>query len=400
MNAIRRRAILATGGFCHLIHDGFTNCVYVLLPLWAEAFGLNHAQVGLLRMFLSGALAALQIPMGFLAERIGERAVLAAGTVLTGAAFASLGLAGGFAGLALCLVAAGAGCSTQHPLASAIVSKAYAAGRRRAALGTYNFAGDIGKVVMPASVAAVAAAYGWRGSTLAIGVVGIVAGVAVYLMMRRLAAGGPPVRGPKKEAVGAMPVKGWGIHDRRGFAALSAISIIDTGSRLAFLTFVPFLLIGKGAAVEQVGFALTLIFAGGAAGKLVCGLAAERVGILRTVIVTEIATSGLMLVLVAVPLIPALVLLPFLGVALNGTSSVLYGSVGDYVDADRQARAFGLFYTLGISAGALAPAAFGMIVDASGIEVTLSIIAFMVLLVLPLCWFLIPKVTPSVIRDS
>ena len=40
---------------------------------------------------------------------------------------------------------------------------------------------------------------------------------------------------------------------------------------MGFLTFLPFLLRAKGADLPLVGVALTLIFAGGAAGKLVCG---------------------------------------------------------------------------------------------------------------------------------
>ena len=35
----------------------------------------------------------------------------------------------------------------QHPLSSSVVAKAYEDGPRRAALGTYNFAGDVGKAL-------------------------------------------------------------------------------------------------------------------------------------------------------------------------------------------------------------------------------------------------------------
>ena len=169
------------------------------------------------------------------------------------------------------------------------------------------------------------------------------------------------------------------------------ISMIDTGARIAFLTFMPFLLIDKGAAVEVVGFALALVFAGGAAGKLLCGLIAERVGVIRTTIFTEIATVGLILVLITLPLMPALFLLPVFGVVLNGTSSVLYGTVGDFVDPDHQSRAFGLFYTLGIGTGALTPVVFGVLSDLSDLETTLTVLAATLLASVPLCWLLRPS---------
>ncbi|MDH3791341.1 MAG: MFS transporter, partial [Rhodospirillales bacterium] len=156
-----------------------------------------------------------------------------------------------------------------------------------------------------------------------------------------------------------------------------------------------FLLIAKGAQVETVGFALALIFAGGAAGKLICGLAAERVGIIRTVVLTEVATGAGILVLVFLPLGWALALLPLVGAALNGTSSVLYGTVGDFVAAERRSRAFGLFYTLGIGAGALSPVAFGLLSDHSGIETTLLVLGCVAFLTLPLCQVLRPSLVAA-----
>ena len=161
--------------------------------------------------------------------------------------------------------------------------------------------------------------------------------------------------------------------------------MIDSGARLSFLTFLPFLLVEKGASIAAIGQALALVFAGGAAGKLVCGLVAERAGILRTVVLTEAATTALIAAAILLPLDMTMAVLPVLGVALNGTSSVLYGTIGDFVDGDRQARAYGLFYTLGIGAGAVSPVAFGAVSDLWGVTTALAAIAGFVLAVLPMC---------------
>ena len=87
---------------------------------------------------------------------------------------------------------------------------------------------------------------------------------------------------------------------------------------------------------------------------------------------------------------PALVLLPFIGIALNGTSSVLYGSVPDLVAPARRARALSVFYTGTIGAGALAPAIYGVAGDAFGVPTALIGIATIVLLTLPLSLLLKP----------
>ena len=383
-----RRRVLATGGFAHAIHDGFTDCIYVLLPLWAAAFALSHTEVGALKLVMSGSLAATQVPAGLVAERYGERAVLVVGTVLAGLAYVLLGWAGGFLSLAAFLVVAGTGCGTQHPLVSAIISRAYPAAGRRAALGTYNFTGDLGKVVAPAAVAAGAAAYGWPTSAAAYGILAIGAAVAVGALLPAVAADSHREREPRAEREAG---RGWGIADRRGFAILSVIGMIDSGARLSFLTFLPFLLVQRGASVATIGLALALVFAGGAAGKLVCGHVAERAGILRTVVLTETATTALIAAAILLPLEATLVILPLVGVALNGTSSVLYGTIGDFVEGDRQARAYGLFYTLGIGAGAVSPLVFGVVSDLWGVTTALAAIAAFVAPVLPMCRVLGPR---------
>ena len=266
----RRRGTLVAGGFAHFVHDGLTDSQFVLLPIWAEAFGLNHAQVGLVKMCSAGALASLQVPAGILAEKYGERIILAVGTMLAGLGFIIAGFSSGYIGLLIGVLILGSGASVQHPLVSALVSRAYQGGAVRAALGTYNFTGDLGKVAVPFAVSGMIALWGWRESVHVCGTHVIVSGVLFYFLIGWLAPEKKTIERPK--VVG----KGWGIQNRTGFFVLSSISMIDSTCRVAFLTFVPFLLISKGVEGPSIGFALGMIFAGGATGKLVCGLIAER----------------------------------------------------------------------------------------------------------------------------
>jgi MFS transporter, FSR family, fosmidomycin resistance protein len=382
----RARAVLAAACSIHFVHDGFSDILYVLLPLWASEFRLTFAQVGMIRTAYSGGMAAFQIPAGLLAERWGERRLLAAGTAVTACGFIVAGTAGGFLGLLTVLLIAGIGSGVQHPLSSSLVAKAYETGPRRAALGTYNFSGDIGKVVVPAAVAFAATVVGWRYAAAAYGVLGVAAAVGILGVLARLTAGMP--EDGDRPAESHASTSGWGIRDARGFRALTAIGMIDNATRTGFLTFLPFALIAKGSSVAGVGTALALLFAGGAVGKFVCGLVAERLGVIRTVVLTEAATTLCILAVVAAPLPIALVILPLLGVALNGTSSVLYGTVADLVTADRRSRAYGLYYTVTIAASALAPSVYGIVGDLAGVTTTLVIVATVVLVTIPLCLML------------
>lgn len=396
MNPIRlARATLVASCAIHFVHDGCSDLLYILFPVWAREFSLSFAQVGLLRSGYSGALALFQVPAGFLAERWGESRVLAAGTFLTAVGFLWLGMAGGFVPLLAFLVIGGLGSGTQHPLSSSLVSHAYEEGRRRVALGTYNFSGDLGKVTWPACVALLTAWAGWRWATRDVGILVLAAAIAIFFVLARLAP--IPEQAAAQNAAGRGG-SGWGIRDTRGFSLLSAIHGIDNGSRTAFLTYLPFLLLGKGLGMNMMGLALGLTFAGGATGKFVCGLLAERVGIIRTVILTEAATGLGILLLLLLPAGPALLLLPILGVALNGTSSVLYGTVAELVAPERRSRVYGLFYTVGIGCSALFPPVFGLLSDWIGVPMTLVVLAALVLIILPLAQLLRPIVEPQPIH--
>jgi FSR family fosmidomycin resistance protein-like MFS transporter len=388
----RSRLVLATTTLAHFVHDGFSDILYVLLPVWARDFHLVYAQVGIIRLLYTGSMALSQIPAGLSAERRGERGLLVAGTALTACGFmAAAGWAGGFASLAAFLIVAGLGSGVQHPLASSLVSKAYETGARRAALGTYNFSGDLGKIAAAAAAGLGVAAFGWRVTTAGYGALGLVAAGAVGLGLLRLGAGDP-------DPVAARPHRedrGWGIRDSRGFVALAAVGLIDSGTRSGFLTFLPFALVAKGSSPAGIGGALALVFAGGAAGKLICGLLAERIGVVRTVVITEVATAvGIVATVAAPPAVTLLILIP-LGVALNGTSSVLYATVADLVVPARRSRAYGLYYTVAIGASAVAPFIYGIMGDLVGVPATLVVIAAVGLATLPLCVALRPVIAAA-----
>jgi MFS transporter, FSR family, fosmidomycin resistance protein len=383
------RATLAIACGLHFLHDGFSEIVYVLLPVWTRELSLALGQAGLLRTAYTGGMALFQLPAGLLAERWGERRLLAAGTAVTALGFITAGGAAGWLSLLGLLLAAGLGSGVQHPLASALVSRAWEEGPRRAALGSYNFSGDLGKMAAPAALALGIAALGWRPAVVAGGVVGL---LGAALIAALLPSGRIPAAGAAGRSESARERSAWGIRDARGFRALAAIGMIDTATRSGFLIFLPFALMAKGASVAGVGGAFAVLFAGGALGKVTCGLVAERLGIIRTVILTEAATAiGIAMVAAASGPVALAVLFP-LGIALNGTSSVLYGSVAELVLPERRSRAYGLYYTLSVGTSALAPTVFGAIGDLIGVAPGMILVALCVLVTIPLSLVMRPAV--------
>jgi MFS family permease len=88
------RYTLAVAGLAHATHDGYTDMIYALLPVWQAEFALGYAALALLRGLYAGAMAALQIPAVRVAERFGGRLVLVLGTILAAVGYGLAGLSG------------------------------------------------------------------------------------------------------------------------------------------------------------------------------------------------------------------------------------------------------------------------------------------------------------------
>ncbi|OJB24674.1 hypothetical protein BGV54_08425 [Burkholderia ubonensis] len=375
----RRRSLWAACG-AHAVHDGLTDVIYVLLPIWQAQFGINYAQVGLLRGAYSGMMAGFQLLASRAAGRWGRKRLLVGGTALAGLAYLVAGQAGGLAALLIALVLGGLGASTQHPLASSMVTDAYEAGGGvKEALSQYNFSGDIGKTLIPGLIGLLLTVVTWRTSATLIGLLGVVSAVLMAWLI--------PARHAARAARKAAPGAAAGAGSPAGLRALLATGTLDSAVRMGFLTFLPFLLKSKGAGTAGIGLALTLLFVGGAFGKLLCGYLGARIGMMKTVWLTESATSLLILFAVFAPLVAMMAMLPLLGLALNGTSSVLYGVVPELAGAGRRDQAFALFYTGTIGGGALAPVVFGRLGDVAGVPAALIALAALLLLTLPLSWY-------------
>ena len=296
--------------------------------------------------------------------------------------YALAGFSGGLVGLCLSLALAGAGGSTQHPLASAAVSRAYGKAAR-GPLGTYNFAGDLGKAALPPAVSLLLTVMQWRQALWIVAGLGVAVAVLIRLLM-------PATPRPRHES-GAPSKSASQGAGKGGFGLLLAIGILDSAARMGFLLFLPFMLKAKGANLPTVGLALSLVFIGGAFGKAACGWLGPRLGLLATVITTEVGTTVAILAILALPLDPSLIVLPVLGMMLNGTCSVLYGTVPDLFAIDKTELAFALFYSGTLGSSALAPVLYGRLGDATGPAWATAAAALTALGVVPLILLLAPR---------
>ncbi len=359
----------------HALHDGYTDGLYAFLPVWQTQFGLSYAALALVRALYYGTMGGLQIPADHALRSLSSRAALVLSTVVAATGMLIMALPSGFAGLCIGLVVAGVGSSIQHPRGSMLVADTFGAASRRP-LGIYNFSGDLGKASLPALVAVLLPVLAWRP------VLGLMAllGLALAIALVSLAPSSVIVRTSAKSASGSS---------RGGFTILTTIGALDTATRMGYLLFLPFLIHGRSGGSPTIGLALALLFIGGAFGKATCGWLGERLGVVESVMVTEAATAVLIGATLFTPLVPTLVILPLLGIVLNGTSSILYGTVPELARGDT-GRAFAVFYTSVIGSGGLAPIVYGALADHTSQTIGILASAATALAIVPLVLTLRP----------
>jgi MFS transporter, FSR family, fosmidomycin resistance protein len=361
-----------------MLHDGYTDQLYALLPVWQSEFGLSYAGLALVRALYYGTMGGLQVPGSRLIARLSPRAALALATFVAAAGYLVMALPCGFSGLCAGLIVAGIGSSVQHPRASLLVTNAYGKASR-GALGIYNFSGDLGKASFPAAIALLLPVVAWRPAVGIMACVGLAVAVTLLLVVPRR-----PFVAPVEHKVTAKTRRGG------GFGLLLTIGALDTATRMGYLLFLPFLLHTRGGTEGMVGLGLALLFMGGALGKATCGWLGQHVGVVWSVIATEVATAALITATLILPLAPMLAVLPVLGIVLNGTSSVLYGTVPELAPKGDIGRGFALFYTGVIGVGGLAPIAYGAIADHSTRTVGILAAALTAVVIVPLVLALRP----------
>jgi FSR family fosmidomycin resistance protein-like MFS transporter len=377
VSCTRRKALWAAC-VAHVLHDGYTDQLYALLPVWQSEFGLSYAGLAVVRALYYGTMGGLQVPGDRLIARLSPRMALTLATFVAAAGYLVMALPFGFPSLCIGLIIAGIGSSVQHPRASLLVTNTYGKASR-GPLGIYNFAGDLGKAIFPAAVALLLPVFAWRPVVAIMSFVGLaVAFVLLALVPRQ------PFITPAEDKSTAER------RDGNGFGLLFIIGALDTSTRMGYLLFLPFLLHDRGGAETVVGLGLALLFIGGALGKAACGWIGQHLGVVWSVIVTEAATALLMMATLVLPLAPMLTVLPILGIVLNGTSSVLYATVPDLAPRGDIGRGFALFYTGVIGAGGLAPIAYGMIADHSNRTVGIVAAALTAAVTIPLIFALRP----------
>jgi FSR family fosmidomycin resistance protein-like MFS transporter len=359
---IDRRAMAALSGG-HLATDFAAGGVPALLPFFVEKYDLSYTLTAVLMLSATVSSSLVQPLFGLLSDRRGALWLLPAGVALAGVGTGMAAIAPGY-GVAVALVfVAGLGIAAFHPEGAKFA--ALASGRRRASgMSLFNIGGNAGYALAPILITPLVLWLGLAGGLVAVVPV-LVAAIALaralpYLVTLR------PERRVTEHTAG---------EDRVG-AMLLLIGVIGlrTVAWFGLLTFVPLWVVGLGGSEGEGNRELSLMLVAGALGTLLLGPAADRVGLRRTLVLTQAALAPLILVFVEFGGLLGSLALMLVGVCVVGTFGVTMVLSQLYLPR-HVGMASGLSIGLAIGLGGIAAVALGAIADAVDLQTALYVCA-------------------------
>jgi FSR family fosmidomycin resistance protein-like MFS transporter len=364
---------VATISVGHAVHDTYSAFLPPLLPVFIDNLALSVTGAGLLTVFLQ-APSLIQPFIGHLADRVSLRYFVIAAPAVAAILMSLLGVAPGYAALALLLTVAGINSAFLHAVAPVMAGRLSGNSLGRG-MGFWMVGGELGRTLGPL-VIVTAIQFGGMEGTPWLMVGGLLASILLYVRLRDVP--GPP------------PGAGQGLPWRRALRVMGPFLVPLVGVLVvrafmvsALTTYLPVFLSEEGAELWLAGVALSVLEAAGVAGALLGGTLSDRLGRRVVLVASLLATSLLMFTFLAVEgwiRFPLLLLLGFSALAIT---PVLMALVQESFPQNR-ALANGVYMSLNFLLRSGVIVVLGAIGDLSGMRVAFAVSAVFPLLGLPL----------------
>ncbi|SOE47951.1 D-galactonate transporter [plant metagenome] len=156
----------------------------IAAPALRDEFGLSTVQEGLLLSAFGWTYAAMQIPGGWLVDRVSPRRLYAAALILWSLGTFFMGLSTSFLLLFVLRLTVGAFEAPAYPINNRVVTAWFPERERATAIGFYTSGQFVGLAFLTPVLAWLQHHYGWHMVFLSTGLLGIVWGVIWYLVYR------------------------------------------------------------------------------------------------------------------------------------------------------------------------------------------------------------------------
>lgn len=350
---------------------------YAFPPLFEPlraTYGVSNAVVGSAFTGFMLVYAAMQFPSGVLADRFGSVRVIVAGALVAAGGALALLVEASFPVLVCAMLVIGAGTGAHKTVAVRLLSGIYPA-RTGRALGALDTFGTFGGVVAPIAVVAfVGTRVGWRGFFLAAGLVGIaLVGLFVRWMPRRVSDG----RSGTDDGSSSIEPREYlaPFRDRR-FALFVLVTVAFSFAYNGVVAFLPLYLTEEaGLSGAFAGLLYSALFAASLV-QLATGELSDHVGRLPVLAASVVLglVGAVLLASSSAPVALGVAVVVF-GLGYHGFRPVRGAYLVAIIPESVVGGTLGSVRTVHMAAGALAPAAVGLLADLAGFRVAFGTLA-------------------------
>ncbi|MFC4602312.1 MFS transporter [Rhodococcus kronopolitis] len=378
----RRWLILAVGVFAQAAQAVLVNGTAFLIPTLHETRGLSLAQAGTLAAApVFGVLLTLVL-WGALADRYGERMVLAGGMALAALAAGAAATTDSLPALAALLIVGGAAAAAANAASGRVVVGWFPMRQRGLAMGIRQMSLPLGVAVGAMTIPTLAREHG-VGAALGFAAV-VCAAAALACLLGIVDPPRPDRRQAAEQGLLDNPYRSGRMLQR-----IHAASVLLVVPQYVVWTFaLVWLVTDRGWSESAAGLAVTVAQFGGAAGRVLAGVWSDRVGSrlrpMRTVAVAVTASMAA-LALTALGDSPvAIVLLVVASVATVSPNGLAFTAVAEIAGPYWGGRALGLQNTGQFLAAAAVGPVFGGLIGAAGFPAAFAIAALFPAAAVPL----------------
>ena len=372
------RRAMATLSVGHLAVDFASGAVPALLPFFVLEFDLSYTATAVLMLAVLASSSLLQPLFGLWSDRSGAAWLLPSGVALGGVATGVAAVAPSYVLVLVLVFFAGIGIAAYHPEGAKFA--AFASGHKRASgMSLFNIGGNTGYALGPIVVTPLVLWLGLTGGLVAMLPVVVVAVLLLRTLssLRRVMPAGP------------AHAAGHGTDDVRAMTLLGVVIALRSVAWFGLLTFVPLWVVENGGTEGEGNRELSLMLLAGAVGTLVLGPVADRIGLRRTLVLTQGVIPVLIVAYLTLGGVLGTVALMLVGLCVVGTFGVTMVLSQLYLPR-HVGMASGLSIGLAMGLGGIAAVGLGTLADAVDLETALYVGAVAPALGCVLC-FLLPR---------
>ncbi len=305
-----------------------------------------------------------QIPAGWLADRIDRRILMIIGICGLGLAGVLVGLSQTYIMLIVFLILMGVLGGGYHPSATPMVSALVDSKKRGRALGIHEIGGGAGFFVVPLVAAAIASAWGWRGSFIGLAIPPIIFGIIFYVVLGRRTARSrirPEINGRHKEAA---PQPGY----RRRLIVFMILSVVTGGLVASVTSVLTLYMVDHFGASEQTAASLMAIYySAGLWASPLGGHISDRLGRVPVIVVINlIAAAAIYLLSIASYGMGIFALIWIMGITTFVRLPVSESYIIGQTTERNRSTIYGIYYFSMTETGAVFAPIMGSLIDHFG----------------------------------